>query len=92
MKMRLTFDAAKNDRNIVERKLPFALVASLDWETAQIQENTRKDYGEVRYSVAAFLADRLYIAIITIRKDATHVISFRKANNREVKSYGRVHR
>lgn len=88
--MRIAFDAAKNARNIAERGLPFELVADLDWETAQIQEDTRKDYGEVRFSVAAFLAGRLHIAVITKRENATHVISFRKANDREIKSYKRA--
>ena len=41
--MRLTFDPAKNARNIAERGLSFERVAELDWETAVSQEDTRKD-------------------------------------------------
>ena len=51
--MRITFDPAKNARNIEERGLPFELVAQLDWETAVAVEDTRKDYGERRLRVLA---------------------------------------
>ena len=85
--MRLTFDPAKNARNIVERGLSFERVAELDWETAVSQEDTRKDYGETRIQVLAFLGKRLHAAVVTIRSDALHVISFRRANRKEVKWY-----
>lgn len=85
--MRLTFDPAKNARNIAERGLSFERVAELDWETAVSQEDTRKDYGETRIQVLAFLGSRLHAAVVTIRADALHVISFRKANRKEVKWY-----
>jgi uncharacterized protein len=85
--MRLTFDPAKNARNIAERGLSFERVAELDWETAVSQEDTRKDYGETRIQVLAFLGKRLHAAVITVRGDALQVISFRKANRKEVKWY-----
>jgi uncharacterized DUF497 family protein len=85
--MRLTFDPAKNARNIAERGLSFERVAELDWETAVSEEDTRRDYGETRIQVLAFLGKRLHAAVITIRGDALHVISFRKANRKEVKWY-----
>ena len=85
--MRLTFDPAKNARNIAERGLSFERVPELDWETAVSQEDTRKDYGETRIQVLAFLGNRLHAAVIAIRGDALHVISFRKANRKEVKWY-----
>ena len=88
--MHVTFDPVKNDRNIAERALSFERVAELDWETAQIREDTRRDYRERRFSVAAFLLDRLHVAIITRREDATDVISFRKANDREIRGYQRA--
>ena len=85
--MRITFDPAKNARNIKERGLPFELVAQLDWETAVAIEDTRRDYGERRLRVLAFLGERLHAAVITMRGDAVHVISFRKANKKEVRLY-----
>ena len=85
--MRLTFDPAKNARNLTERGLSFERVAELDWQTALSQEDTRKDYGETRVRVLAQLGPRLHVAVITVRGDAIHVISFRKANRKEVKWY-----
>lgn len=87
--MRITYDAAKNDRNVAERGLAFDLVADLDWETALAEEDTRRAYGERRIRVLALLGGRLHAAVITYRNDAVHVISFRKANDREVRRYGR---
>src|SRR4051794_18103531 len=85
--MRITFDLAKNDRNIAERGLSFELVAELDWLAALALEDTRRDYGERRVRVLAPLDGRLHVAVVTYRNDAVHVISFRKANRREVRWY-----
>ena len=46
------------------------------WETALAVEDTRKDYGERRLRVLAFLGERLHAAVITMGGDAMHVISF----------------
>jgi uncharacterized DUF497 family protein len=35
----------------------------------------------------ARLKSRLHVAVITLRNDAVHVVSFRKANKKEVKLY-----
>jgi uncharacterized protein len=85
--MRITFDPAKNARNIAERSLPFDRVADLDWETAIAVEDDRRDYGERRLRVMALPGLRLHVAVITFRGDAMHVMSFRKANSREIKRY-----
>ena len=85
--MRVTFDPAKNDRNVAERGLSFELVADLHWETALVEEDTRRDYGERRMRVFGHLDRRLHVAVITMRGEVLHVISFRKANNREVNRY-----
>jgi uncharacterized protein len=85
--MKITFDPAKNARNIAERGLTFELVADLEWETAISVEDTRKDYGERRLRLLGHLNGRLHVAVITYRGDATHVISFRKANKKEARWY-----
>ncbi len=87
--MRITFDPAKNARNIAERGLSFERVAELDWDTAVIAEDTRRDYGETRLLVMARLNGRLHTVVVTPRGDDLHVISFRKASKREVKRYGK---
>jgi uncharacterized DUF497 family protein len=86
--MRLTFDPIKNARNLAERGLPFELVAEIEWETVALEDDTRKDYGERRVRVLGMIGERLHAAVITYRDDAVHVISFRKANRKEVRLYG----
>ena len=85
--MRITFDPAKNARNVEERGLAFEHVANLAWESAVLQEDLRRDYGETRVRVLALLGPRPHAAVITMRGDAMHVISFRKANRKEVAWY-----
>ena len=87
--MRITYDSAKNEKNKAERGLPFDLVADLDWDSAVAVEDTRRDYGERRLRVLARLDGRLHVAVVTLRGDATHVISFRKANRKGVIRYER---
>ncbi len=85
--MRLTFDPAKNARNIQERGLPFTMVENFDWQHALIMEDTRQDYGERRFRAFGKIEDRLFAVVFTPRDDALHIISFRKANKREEKRY-----
>ena len=86
--MKVTFDPKKNAANIHERQLSFDEVSKLEWSGAVILEDVRKDYGERRFRVFGYIEERLYAVAFTPREDAVHVISFRKANSREVKRYG----
>jgi uncharacterized DUF497 family protein len=84
----ITFDPAKNARNIAERDLSFERPAELDWETAIVVEDTRRDYGETRLRVLARLDGRLHAVVVTHRADDTlHVISFRQASRKERRLY-----
>lgn len=82
--MNISFDPAKSQRNDAERGLPFSLVEWLEWESALIREDVRKDYGERRFFVLGYIHDRLHAVVFTPRHDKVHVISLRKANAREV--------
>lgn len=86
--MQVTFDPAKNAKNITERGLPFRMAEEVDWSQAVIIEDTRKDYGEKRWRAFGYIDERLFAVVFTTRGDAMHVISLRKANEREVRSYG----
>jgi uncharacterized DUF497 family protein len=87
--MAVTFDPEKNARNIAERGLSFERAAELDWGTAMIVEDTRRDYGEPRLRVIARLDGRLHALIVTPRGEDLRVISFRRASRREVRLYGK---
>jgi uncharacterized protein len=88
--MQLSFDPDKNERNIQELGLAFTLASELDWATALIDEDTRLDYGGLRYKVLGCIEERLCALIFTPRADMVHVVSLRKANAREVKHYGKT--
>jgi uncharacterized DUF497 family protein len=90
--MAFTFDPEKNARNVAERGLSFDLVERLEWETAIVVEDTRRNYGEIRLQVLARLEGRLYAAVVAPRGEDLRVISFRKANRREVERYGKEDR
>jgi len=47
-----------------------------------------KIMANVDFVFFGYIEDRLYAVVFTPREDAVHVISFRKANSREVKRYG----
>lgn len=80
-------DPGKERRNLAERGLSLDLAEQLDWATALIWEDRRKDYGERRYCVLGFIADRLHSVVFTPRNGMPRVISLRKANKREVSRY-----
>ena len=87
----ITFDQAKSDANVRRRGLPFSLVESeFDWTTAQIGEDARKDYGETRYIALGYVGQRLHVVVYVPVADAVRVISFRKANQREARQYGKA--
>ena len=58
--MKLSFDLAKNARNIQERGLDFNLVSEFDWTDAVIDEDIRQDYGERRFRVLGCIGKRLH--------------------------------
>ena len=84
----ISFDPAKSVRNVTDRGLPFTLVAQMEWSGAVIKEDVRKNYGERRYLALGMIGDRLHAVVFTPRADKVHVISLRKANQREMKNYG----
>ncbi len=83
----ISFDPAKSLRNEVERGLPFSLAFELEWATALVNEDLRKDYGERRFLLLGHIHGRLHAMVFTPRDDKAHIISLRKANAREVKHY-----
>jgi uncharacterized DUF497 family protein len=53
------------------------------------QVDDRENYGETRMVTSGFLHGRMVIVVWTPRGDARHVISMRKANDREQAKYRR---
>ncbi len=85
--MKIEYDPAKNERNIRERGLSFERAGEFDFETATIWDEQRG--GEMRRVAAGYLDRRLHILCYKPRAEGIRVISFRKANDREAKKYGK---
>jgi uncharacterized DUF497 family protein len=83
----VTFEPEKNARNIAERGLPFDLAERLDWATAQVKQDTRRDYGEIRLQVLGLIDGSLYMAVVTPRGGDMRIISLRKASRKEATLY-----
>ncbi|MHB8477790.1 MAG: BrnT family toxin [Steroidobacteraceae bacterium] len=85
--MDISFDSARNEKNVLVRGVPFQLAARFVWDGALIVEDLRKDYGERRFQALGLIGNQLYVMVFTPRARKAHVISLRKANKREVKRY-----
>ena len=85
--MHIEFDQAKSQANTAERGLGFERVAEFDFGTAVVYQDTRKPYPEVRFVATGFLGQRLHVLCFTPVAGGIRVISFRKANTREVRNY-----
>jgi uncharacterized DUF497 family protein len=88
--MEIGFDPNKSKKNSRERKLPFELVADLEWDRAVTFEDARREYGETRMIALVPLKGRLHVVCYSQRDKVRWIISFRKANAREVKVYEKI--
>ncbi len=87
--MDITYDPAKNERNISERRLSFERAAQFEFDTATFSIDARRDYGETRILAAGYLDQRLHILCFTETETGIRVISLRRANRREARQYGK---
>jgi len=85
----ISFDPAKNASNIDVHGISLEQANELDWASAVVVEDTRRDYGERRFQVIAFIGLRLHVFIYTPRAGKVHAISLRKANRREERQYAK---
>lgn len=86
----LDWDEAKRAGNIGKHGIDFARVEQFGWEQALVRADVRLDYGEVRLIAIGSLEDepeRLFSLAFTIERRAVRVISFRRASNREIRTY-----
>ena len=74
--MDITYDPAKNERNIRERGLSFERAADFDFRTAILSVDTRRDYGEIRQVALGHLYGRLHVLCFMETDVGIRVISF----------------
>jgi uncharacterized DUF497 family protein len=85
--MKLSWDPEKRDRTLAERGLDFEDAAQVFAGTTVDFIDDRQDYGEDRWISFGRLKGRLVALVWTPRGEARHIISMRKANDREQKKY-----
>jgi uncharacterized protein len=85
--LEITFDPAKNAANLEKHGVPLELAENVDWSEVWCDIDGRRDYRELREVGYAMIGGRLYCMVFTQRGATMHVISLRKANNREKQNY-----
>ena len=89
--MEITFDPRKNAKNIRERGLSFSDASRFDWNSMMVEQDTRRDYLEDRFIGYGMIGERLHCVVFTPTDAGVRIISFRKANNREIRNYAQYH-
>ena len=84
--MEITYDPAKNERNIRERDLDFNRARDFEFITATLKAVFRN--REWRIEAIGYLDDRIHVLCYKRYEAGLRVISFRKANEREAKRHG----
>jgi uncharacterized DUF497 family protein len=85
--MHYEFDPTKDEGNLGKHGVSLTEADGFEWEAAVVREDTRKQYAERRFEAKGYIGDRLHVMVFCLRDDAVRIISLRKANPREVKSY-----
>ena len=89
-RVHIEFDPAKSARNERERGLSFERASGFDFEGALVKSDLRRAYPEPRYIAVGFLGARLHVLCFNPVAEGIRVISFRKANAREVRDHAEV--
>jgi len=87
--LELEWDEEKRRANIQKHGLDFDDAKNLDWDNATYIEDNRFSYPEPRFWAFAFWKGRLYMVAFCKRRAKVRIISFRKANRKEVKRHGK---
>jgi uncharacterized DUF497 family protein len=86
--MKFTCNPTKNETNIRERGLPLLTAELMFNDSLLVREDTRKDYPERRFIGYNTVEGRLMVVVFCIpATDHIHIISFRKANQREQRKF-----
>lgn len=89
MHFEITFDPLKREKALRERNLDF-VDAAVVFEGVNYQwVDDRFEYGEERLVTIGRLRGRMVVIVWTQRGESRHVISMRKANEREQERYGK---
>ncbi len=85
--MKITYNETKRQQTIKKRGLDFTQCDQLFNAPHISIEDTRKNYGELRFITFGFIDQREIVIVWTPRDNSRRIISMRKANEREQQSF-----
>ena len=86
--MKITYDPNKQVIAMNDLGIDFADAALVFSGTTLGFQDDRKDYGETRIISVGYLQSLMMVIVWTPRGDSRHIISMRKANEREQTRFG----
>jgi uncharacterized DUF497 family protein len=85
--MEFEWDEGKDATNRAKHGIGLAEAARMDWSRITEVPDLRRDYGETRIRAYGHIESRLYFCAYAWRDGRRRIISVRKANSREERSY-----
>ena len=85
--MRFEWDEQKRHANLRKHGIDFVGVETLFEGYTVTIEDTREDYGEMRFITLGLLNGRVVVVVHTERQDAIRLVSVRKATKYEERAY-----
>jgi uncharacterized DUF497 family protein len=83
------WDAAKGSANEAKHSVRLEYAAAVFLDDDRLDPGTaRADDGEVRRKTIGFIEDKLYTVVHTLRGSLCRLISARRSNAKESRSYG----
>ncbi len=82
-----TWTPAKNASNLIKHDVAFEAAGAFDWANALVTADVRFAYPEPRMAALGMIGDRLHALVFTVERRTTHIISLRKANQKEFDRY-----
>jgi uncharacterized DUF497 family protein len=86
--VKISYDPVKHEHTLEARGLDFQDSVEVFAGPTLDLPDQRREYGEARIMTAGLLRGRMVIVIWTPRGETRHIISMRKANDREKARYG----
>jgi len=88
--MQIEWNERKRGTNLIKHGVDFADAHELFEQPFFRKEDTRQNYGERRFLAVGQIQGRVMVAAYTMRGDAIRIISLRKGNQREQKSFSQA--
>jgi len=85
--MQIDFDPTKDSANREKHGVSLADAALIEWDTALVWIDDRREYNEQRECALGLIGNRVYCVVYVDRAEVRRVISLRKANLREANHY-----